>query len=312
MRSIRTYRDVADPGGEDVLAQVVEQNDRLAARLARVDRIVVVASGKGGVGKSAIAANLAAALADGGARVGAADADLNGPSLGRMLGARGPLVVGEDGVAPAAGAAGVRVMSMDLLLDEDDAPLRWRGEAGAGADAPGGPAFLRQSLLEAGALREFLADTAWGNLDFLVIDAPPGTDKLVRLLELLPRVDALLLVTTPSEIARFVVAKSARLARDAGVRDVGLIANMTTHRCAACGHDSPLFDDDGARRLAASTGLPVWAEIPFDARLPHATDAGTPYVLAHAYAQAPAARALRDLASRLRRHAESRADAEAP
>jgi ATP-binding protein involved in chromosome partitioning len=310
MRAIRTYRDVADPAREDVLVQVVAQNDRLATRLAPVDRIVVVASGKGGVGKSAIAANLAAALADGGARVGAADADLNGPSLGRMLGARGPLGVGEDGVAPATGAAGVRVMSMDLLLDDDDAPLRWRGDAGTGDS--GGPAFLRQSLLEAGALREFLADTAWGDLDFLVIDAPPGTDKLVRLLELLPRIDALLLVTTPSEIARFVVAKSARVAREAGARNVGLVANMTSHRCAACGHDSPLFDDDGARRLAGATGLTVWAEIPFDARLAHATDAGAPYVLDDAHPDAPAAHALRRLADRVRVDPNGRSPAEAP
>jgi ATP-binding protein involved in chromosome partitioning len=311
MRTIRTYRDVADPAGEDLAAQVVDQHDRLATRLARVERIVVVASGKGGVGKSAIAANIAAALAGPGTRVGAADADLNGPSLGRMLGARGPLVVGEDGVSPAVGAAGVRVMSMDLLLGEDDAPLRWRGDTGTGVGPPGGPAFLRQSLLEAGALREFLADTAWGPLDFLVVDAPPGTDKLVRLLELLPRIDTLLLVTTPSEMARFVVAKSARLARDAGARTTALVANMTAHRCAACGHDSPLFDDDGARRLADATHLPVWAEIPFDARLAHATDAGTPCVLAPACADTPAARALRTIAHRLR-DTRDEAPAEAP
>jgi ATP-binding protein involved in chromosome partitioning len=296
MRQIRTYRDVADPGAEDIIAQVVEQNDRLSTRLAHVRSIVVVASGKGGVGKSAVSANLAAALAAGGARVGAADADLNGPSLARMLGARGALRVDEDGVHPVAGAAGVRVMSMDLLLAADDAPLRW-GAQGT-ADAHGMPAFLMQSTLEAGALREFLADTVWGALDFLVIDAPPGTDKLVRLLELLPRLDVLLLVTTPSEIARFVVAKSARLARDAGTATVALVANMTTHRCDACGHDSPLFEADGARRLSEATGLPVWAEIPFDARVAMLTDAGSPCVLHDDDAPAPAA--LRALAARLR------------
>jgi ATP-binding protein involved in chromosome partitioning len=295
MRSIRTYRDVADPAAEDIVAQVVAQTDRLAARLARVRRIVVVASGKGGVGKSAVTANLAAALAADGARVGAADADLNGPSLARMLGARGTLRVDDEGAHPVAGAAGVRVMSMDLLLAADDTPLRW-GTAGS-TDAHGAPAFLLQSTLEAGALREFLADTAWGPLDWLVIDAPPGTDKLVRLLELLPRIDALLLVTTPSEIARFVVAKSARLARDAGTTAVAIVANMTTHRCDACGHASPLFEADGAQRLAEATGLPVWAEIPFDARLAARTDAGSPFVLHEE--PAPARAALLALAQRV-------------
>jgi ATP-binding protein involved in chromosome partitioning len=274
MREIRTYHQVAGGVEEDVVAQVGALQDRSTARLSVVQRIVVVASGKGGVGKSAVAANLAALLASFGARVGAVDADLSGPSLARMLGTRMQrCVLDEAGVHPVAGAHGVRVMSMDLLV-EDETPLRWR-------DPPGGPApeFLRQSLLETGALREFLADTVWGPLDHLVIDAPPGTDKILRLLQLLPRVDLLLLVTTPAEIARFVVAKAVRLAVDAGVGNLGLVANMTTHVCTACGHRSPLFDADGARRLAASADLPLWAEIPFDARLAACTDAGRPFAL---------------------------------
>ncbi|MGH7446897.1 MAG: P-loop NTPase, partial [Longimicrobiales bacterium] len=109
--------------------------------------------------------------------------------------------------------------------------------------------------------------------------APPGTDKLLRLLQLLPRIDLLLLVTIPAEMARFVVAKAARLAADANVMNVALVANMTTHVCSACGHDSPLFDADGANRLAASANVPLWAEVPFDARLATLTDAGTPFAL---------------------------------
>lgn len=274
MRRIRTYRDVATGETEDILAQVSALDERLRARLAVVRGVVVVASGKGGVGKSAIAANLAALLASTGAQVGAADADLSGPSLARMLGAAiGPLALEQDGVRPVPGANGVRVMSMDLLVD-DEAPLRWRGPQRDAA-----PEFLRQSLLETGALREFLADTHWGPLDWLVIDAPPGTDRLLRLLQLLPRIDLLLLVTTPAEISRFVVAKAARLADDAGVAQVALVANMTTHVCAACGHSSELFAADGATRLARSADLPLWAEVPFDARFATLTDAGRPFAL---------------------------------
>ena len=251
---VRSYHEVADPGaGEDIIAQVEAQERRLADRMAGIGRVVAIASGKGGVGKSAVAANVAAAMAARGLRVGAADGDLHGPTLARMLGAsRQPLVVGADGVEPATGAAGVRVISMDLLLESDDAPVQWREPAMA--------AFAWQSTLETGALRELLADVAWGPLDVLVVDLPPGSDKLTRLLALLPRLDALALVTTPSAAARFVVSKTARAAREAGVETVGLVANMTSWHCGACGAEEPLYGADGARALAAETGLPIWAE----------------------------------------------------
>jgi ATP-binding protein involved in chromosome partitioning len=289
-RRIRTYSEVADPAAEDVLAQVSAQERRLADRLSTIGRVVAIGSGKGGVGKSAVAANVAAALAADGLRVGAADGDLHGPSLARMLGAaRGPLAVSDDGVEPAEGAAGVRVISMDLLLEDDDAPVRWREPTMGG--------FIWQSTLETGALRELLADVAWGRLDVLVVDLPPGSDKLARLLALLPRLDALALVTTPSEAARFVVAKSARAAREAGVETIGLVANMTAYRCPACGAEEPLYEADGARALAEATGLPIWAEVPFEPRLAAATDAGQPPVLDGA--ETPAVVALRALAARL-------------
>lgn len=330
-RRIRTYHEVADPGAENIIAQVVEQNERLAARLGQVGRLVIVASGKGGVGKSAIAANLAAALATLGRRVGAVDADLNGPTLARMLGANGQsLRVGSEGAEPAEGAAGVRVVSMDLLLAADDAPLRWR--------QPDAPEFLWQSLLEGGVLRELLSDIRWGELDYLLIDAPPGADKIARLLQLVPQADTLLLVTTPSEAARFIVAKSERLAREAGAREIGLVVNMSAHVCEACGHHTPLFDDgaaglgeveaeiadgagfqaspsqprpaggrsgvgDGATALNAvgrsdvSKTTGVWAEVPFDRRLAVATDRGSPFVLVRP--DSPASRAIIQLADRL-------------
>lgn len=287
MRRIRTYHEVEATGAE-LLDQVVAQRRRLDDRLARVRHVVAVASGKGGVGKSLVTANLAAALARSGRRVGAADADLNGPSLARMLGAAAtPLEVDAAGVQPARGAAGVRVISMDLLLAGGDAPVRWREPAEGG--------FIWQSTLETGALREFLADVAWGELDYLFIDMPPGSDKLGRLLQLVPGLAGVLLVTIPSEMARAVVARSARLLKDAGLERIGLVANMTSHVCAGCGRVEPLFSADGARRLAAAAGLPLWAEIPFDPRLAELTDAGRP-PLEHG---ASAAAALEALAERV-------------
>jgi ATP-binding protein involved in chromosome partitioning len=288
--SIRTYHEVADPEAEGVVAQIRDQARRLTDRLSRVGAVVAVASGKGGVGKSAVTANLAAVLASRGRAVGAADIDLHGPTLACMLGAsRAPLFVGEDGVQPARGTMDVRVMSMDLLLASADATVRWRG--------PEEGAFAWQGTLEAGTVREFLADTVWGDLDLLLLDLPPGTDRLARILEILPGLDALLLVTTPSEAARAAVARSARLAREAAIRLTGLVANMTAWRCPECGRETPLYETDGAERLAGDTGLVQWADIPFDPRLAVATDGGRPFAIVEP--DAPASRAFRDLADRL-------------
>lgn len=288
MRRFRTYHEVEGEGDADLPEQVDRQLQRLARRLRDVRAVWVVASGKGGVGKSAVAANLAAALAARGLTVGALDADLNGPCLARMLGAdRSSLEVTDDGVIPARGVAGVHVMSMDLLLEADDAPLRWREPEGFG--------FVWQSALETGTLREFLADVRWGALDILILDLPPGTDKLMRTFQLIPEPTGVLLVTTPSEAARSVVSRSVRLVRDTGV-PLGLVANMTHYRCSSCGHSEALFQHDGARKLAQETGCELWADVPFDPTLAAETDAGRPPVIA---GDSSAARALHTLAARV-------------
>src|SRR5258705_456863 len=165
---MKRYRDIAGDGGSNIVGQVEAQQARLVARRKDVRAIVAVVSGKGGVGKSSVTANLAGAFALGGARVGVLDADLNGPTMAKMLGVRGrTLEVGPGGVEPPAGALGIRVMSMDLLLADDATPLTW--------DAPSqAEAHTWRGTMEANALREFLADTAWGALDMLLIDLPPG------------------------------------------------------------------------------------------------------------------------------------------
>lgn len=267
MRKIRTYHEVGGEHGSTLVEQVVAQRNRLSRRLETIGAVVAVASGKGGVGKSAITANLATALAKEGRQVGALDADLNGPSLARMLGAVGhSLEDGDDGLHPAIGTAGIRVVSMELLQGDADAPLRWKD--------PGGDAYLWRGSMEAGALREFMSDVVWGTLDILLVDVPPGTDRIARLLELVPEPDAVLLVTTPSEMARAVVSRSARLLREAGLQRVGLVSNMTELVCPDCGRRTPLFHEDGERRLAAESGLEEWARIPFDPAFATATDCG--------------------------------------
>jgi len=299
MRKIRTYQDVPHDTGSGLLEQVLDQHHRLAERLALVRSVVAVASGKGGVGKSAITANLAAALAARGLAVGAVDADLNGPSLGRMLGVSGARLADRaSGVEPAQSPSGVRVMSMEFLQEEEDAPLRWR--------EPSMGRFIWQSTLETGVLREFLGDVEWGELDVLLVDVPPGTDKIARLLELVPDLDQMLLVTTPSETSRFVVSKSVRMAREAAVGTVALVSNMAGHTCPECGHVSDLFAGDGAKRLEEESGVPLWAEIPFDPRLGAATDSGTPLVITDP--DADSSRAILTLADRVEEHVGIRED----
>ena len=290
MRKIRTYHQVESQTGDLLVEQIRGQRKRLARRLAWVRNLIAIGSGKGGVGKSLVTANLAAALAEAGHRVGALDADLNGPSLARMLGAAGGrLVDGAEGVAPVRAPCGVRVMSMELLQNDADAPLRWR--------APSGDGFVWQSSIETGTLREFLADVDWGELDFLLLDLPPGTDKMTRLFDLLPDLQTMLLVTTPSEMSRRVVARAARLVREQRVPVVGLVANMTEYVCPCCGHADPLFPGEGVARLADATGLEVWARIPFDPRLGEASDRGIAVVASEE--DSPSAHAFRALAARL-------------
>lgn len=180
-------------------------------------------------------------------------------------------------------------MSMEFLQQEEDAPLRWR--------EPEMGRFIWQSTLETGVLREFLGDVEWGELDVLLVDVPPGTDKIARLLELVPELDQMLMVTTPSETSRFVVSKSVRMAREAAVGTVALVANMVGHTCPECGHVSELFMGDGVKRLEEESGVPVWAQIPFDPRFGAATDSGTPLVITDP--DAPSCQAILALADRV-------------
>jgi ATP-binding protein involved in chromosome partitioning len=278
---MKKYRDIAGDGGSNIVGQVEAQQARMGARLAEVKAIVAVVSGKGGVGKSSITANLAGAFALAGARVGVLDADLNGPSMATMLGVRGrTLAVGAAGVEPPAGALGIRVMSMDLLLADDATPLAW--------DAPSqAEAHTWRGAMEANALREFLADTAWGALDVLLVDLPPGTDRLAMVTGLVPALSGTVIVTIPSDVAHLIVRKSITVARAASAPVLGVIENM-----------AGMFPGPGAEALARESGVPFLGRVPFDPGLATAADRGQPYVAAAP--EAPAARALTSIAAALR------------
>ena len=294
---MKRYRDLAGDGGSDIAGQVSAQHARLRARLGAVRWTVAVVSGKGGVGKSSVTANLAQALAARGLAVGALDADLNGPSLAKMLGARGQtLAVTPAGVEPARSADGIRVMSMDLLLPADETPVVWHAPTQA-------EAHTWRGSMEGTVLREFLTDTAWGALDVLLLDLPPGADRLPTVTGLVPDLSGAVVVTIPSEVSHLVVKKSITLARAAGARLLGLVENMAGYVCGACGAVGPLFEGPGGARTAAELALPFLGGVPFDPRLAAAADRGRPFVAEHA--DTPAGRALTAIAARL--HADLRA-----
>ena len=276
----KRYRDIAGDGGSNIVGQVEAQQARLRERLSRVRAIVAVASGKGGVGKSSLTANLAGAFALTGVRVGVLDADLNGPTMAKMLGVRGrTLVVGAGGVEPPVSALGIRVMSMDLLLADDATPLTW--------DAPSqAEAHTWRGTMEANALREFLADTEWGTLDVLLIDLPPGTDRLLTVTSLVPRLAGTVVVTIPSDVSQLVVRKSLTVAGQGRAPVLGLVENM-----------AGLFPGPDVEALAREMGVRFLGRVPFDVELSREGDRGEAFVAVAP--ERPAAAALRAVASRI-------------
>jgi ATP-binding protein involved in chromosome partitioning len=243
--NIRTYHDLTEPDASGLLQQVVAQRSRVAARLAEVGRVVAVMSGKGGVGKSFVTAHLARACGRAGWAVGVLDADLNGPTAARLLDApRIPLTVRDDAVLPAVAADGVRLISMAQLI-EDGQPLAFRG--------PEAEAFIWRGAQEVAALREFLSDVAWGPLDLLLIDLPPGIGRFAELISLLPTPPAVLTVTIPTVESRDAVRRALRAAVEHDAPAIGIVENMVGDQ----------FPGDAADSLAAEFGVPVLARIPF-------------------------------------------------
>lgn len=290
----KTYKDLPGDGGSDIIGQVTAQIERLQARMRTIRAQVAVVSGKGGVGKSAITVNLATAVALEGAAAGILDADLNGPSIAKMTGVRGQrLAITAEGVHPVQGPAGLRIMSMDLLLPHDDTPVIWQAPTQA-------ESYVWRSSMEATALREFLSDTVWGTLDLLFLDLPPGTDRIAALAGILPGLTGMLIVTIPAEVSHLVVRKSLALARDLKVPVLGLIENMAGYYCQACQTLGELFRAGQGEVLAGDFGIPFLGQIPFDPRLARSGDSGIPFVAQHG--ETPVGQAFRIIARGLMAH----------
>lgn len=240
------------------------QTEVLRKRMGRVKHKIAVISGKGGVGKSLVTVNLATALALNGrnGRVGILDADIHGPSVPKMMGLEeARLQVGPPGTFPAIGPMGIKVVSTAFLLSSVEEPVIWRGP------------------LKMAAIRQFLSAIVWGDLEYLLIDLPPGTgDEPLSVLQLLPEMDGVIIVTIPSEVSEDVVRKAVTFARKMDVPILGIVENMSGLVCPHCNEMLEVFGDGGGERVSVDMGIPLLGKIPLDPRISSAMDAGTPFV----------------------------------
>lgn len=294
---MKTYSDIKGDGGSNIVEQVTQKINRLNSRLASIRHTIAIMSGKGGVGKSSVTVNLATALALDGHSVGIMDADINGPSIAKMTGVRNhTLQAGKTGMLPAVNSLGMKIMSMDLFLPNDQSPVEWQA-------ADQHDAFTWRSMMEMGALRELIADTEWGELDFMLIDLPPGTEKLSNIVDVLPGLSGTIVVTIPSAVSRLIVGKSIFMANDRLASPIiGLIENMAAHVCSNCGHEEALFPDADGMVNDNHYDIPLLGKIPFDSRLAISADTGAAYL--QDFPQQPAALALKKIAKQIKLYFE--------
>lgn len=257
------------------------QEERLKARLQKIKHSLMVMSGKGGVGKTTIAVNLAAHWGKEGFRVGILDADIHGPNVPKMFGIEWrPVVGGEDGIEPVSISPNIKLMSLAFLLQDPNSPVIWRGP------------------VKHGAIRQFLSDVNWGELDFLIVDLPPGTgDEPLSVAQLIKdRMDGSIVVTTPQEVALLDARKAVTFSRVLKVPVLGIVENMSGLNCPHCGKFVPLFKTGGGERLAKELGVPFLGRVPIDPEIVQRGDSGPPYVLAKP--DSDAARAIREIAKK--------------
>ena len=250
---------------------------------ANLGKVIAVSSGKGGVGKSTVAVNLAVALSAAGKRVGLMDADIYGPNIPRMMGVSGAPPVISEKIVPLE-AYGVKLISLGMMI-EPDQPAIWRG-----------PIVMK-------IITQFLQDVAWGQLDYFIVDMPPGTGDAQLSLVQATQVDGAVIVTTPQEVSVGDALRGVKMFQRVGVPVLGIVENMSWFECPHCGKPSALFGTGGGERLAKTVDLPLLGQVPLYPRVMEGGDTGAPIV--HADAGSSAARALVAVAERVREAADA-------
>jgi len=253
---------MSDANARDREAERQEQDRRIEEQLSLIKYKYLVMSGKGGVGKSTVAVNLAAAMADKGYSVGLMDVDLHGPSTVKMLGLEGePVKMSGQRLIPIPYGEHMKVVSMAALLEDRDTAVIWRGP------------------LKIGAIKQFIADVQWGELDYLFIDSPPGTgDEPLTVAQVMKNSQGII-VTTPQEVSLLDIRKSITFCRQVNMPVVGILENMSGFVCPHCGEKIDLFSSGGGERTAGEMGVPFLGKIPIRPEIVTSTDQGQPYVL---------------------------------
>jgi Mrp family chromosome partitioning ATPase len=238
------------------------ENARLAQKLEHIRTKIMVMSGKGGVGKSTVSVNLAASLAFEGYQVGLLDADIHGPDIARMCGVENrPLLAHGGGLDPVQVCRGLHAISMGLLSQDPDKAIVWRGP------------------LKHAAIKQFLGDVNWGDLDYLIIDLPPGTgDEPLSVANLIRNVDGAVIVTTPQGVALLDSRKAVNFSRLLRIPVLGIVENMSGLICPRCGERIDLFKVGGGERAARELGVPFLGRVPIEPRIVEGCDAGKPFV----------------------------------
>ncbi len=244
--------------------QQAQEEQRLKDTMGKIKHKIAVISGKGGVGKSTVTVNLATSFAMKGKRVGILDADIHGPSVPRLLGLEGKQVeASPEGAIPVSGPFGMKVMSIDFFMAEQ-IPAIWRG-----------PLKMR-------AIRQFLTEIVWGELDFLFIDLPPGTgDEPLSIAQLLPDLDGVVIVTMPSELSSSIVKKAITFAERLNLPIIGVVENMSGFICPHCKEKIEIFRSGGGEKMAKEMDVAFLGSIPIDPEVGVDSDKGTPFVYAH-------------------------------
>lgn len=255
----------------------------IAKAMAHINYKLAIISGKGGVGKTSVVVNLAAALRQQQYAVGIFDADVHGPSVPKMVGIKTEMrdiLRGSHGIDPVVTEQGIKVMSVALIWPTDMTPIMWRGQ------------------YKARVLRQFLAAIKWYELDFLLVDLPPGTgDEPITIMKSIPGLDGMIVVTTPQEISAIVCSKAINAAKELQVPILGLIENMSYYRCPDCGRVDYLFGRGKGEKLAKTFKIPFLGSIPLDNKYTEAADSGVPVVFK--YPEAPTALAFTQIAQEI-------------
>jgi ATP-binding protein involved in chromosome partitioning len=244
--------------------QTSQEAEQLKERMGKIKHKIAIISGKGGVGKSTVTANLAAAFAAKGKKIGVLDADIHGPSIPRMFGLDGKQVQTSPlGALPVMGPLGIEIMSIDFFMS-DQTPAIWRGP------------------LKMKAIRQFLTEIIWGDLDILFIDLPPGTgDEPLSIAQLLPEMDGVVIVTMPTDLSRVIVEKAITFAQRLKMPVIGVVENMSGFICPHCGKKTEIFQSGGGKKIAMETGAQYLGSIPIDPKVSLDADKGSPFVIAH-------------------------------